>query len=698
MSSKTRHKIPKYWHFAHLTASYTPILNQHRTESIALLVDSVGLYQGNFKIHNHQNGRIYLTNERLVYVDNDDPVNCSLYFKLIDVISDGGLKFYNGFLKSSPKITVRFKDDNNISDDSEGGLYEADGLFESIESTQSNKDKLKDPSIERLRATDMSQASSVGSISGNSDIFETGDFEIVSWKCKICQFVNKISSENYELDKLLNPNLNTGVKFPNCVNCGIQSTKNGIISAIKKSRNKKLKLKQKELEALKDKDLIDLSDDVASSESVVKSKNINQCLVCTFVNHPLMKNCEICGSSLNNFPKKPTLKNARNLIMLDTEDPSDGNKEAFQARSIKLSFRGNFNGGNNNNSNDLKKFLSKLQEMIDEANLKDIMKRANKNENVQKIIMSNPKGPSDSSVSNEAKTPRIKTGISALESNQGHIIKKNEFILESSLEDLNSLMSKAKELNNLIKSFDKVINVNSISNNEYQKTLDESKSTLGIGNTNDSFHYLVLNNNFNFLNKLDNKEIFYKELARNLAIFIQNFVFGIGDNSMKLITNEYSGGIISLIDLYSLYNISLGFNNNLISPSDLLESVSYFDSLKLPLKFRKFEKSGLLVIQDSKCTDEEILNQVTDFLINKKFRLQNSEVIDSEYQSVENKIKGSGEYFRGINIQTLVKEMNLSVAILQEILDIGLMNGSLLIDEDISGTSYYLNEIDNYEW
>ena len=336
--------------------------------------------------------------------------------------------------------------------------------------------------------------------------------------------------------------------------------------------------------------------------------------------------------------------------------------------------------------------------MIDEANLKDIMKRANKNENVQKIIMSNPKGPSDSLVSNEAKTPRIKTGISALESNQGHIIKKNEFILESSLEDLNSLMSKAKELNNLIKSFDKVINVNSISNNEYQKTLDESKSTLGIGNTNDSFHYLVLNNNFNFLNKLDNKEIFYKELARNLAIFIQNFVFGIGDNSMKLITNEYSGGIISLIDLYSLYNISLGFNNNLISPSDLLESVSYFDSLKLPLKFRKFEKSGLLVIQDSKCTDEEILNQVTDFLINKKFRLQNSEVIDSEYQSVENKIKGSGEYFRGINIQTLVKEMNLSVAILQEILDIGLMNGSLLIDEDISGTSYYLNEIDNYEW
>jgi hypothetical protein len=65
--------------------------------------DSVGLYEGKFKIPNYQNGHAYLTSHRVCYVDNQEPRKYSIAIDLKDVERP---EFYAGFLKSSAKVTL----------------------------------------------------------------------------------------------------------------------------------------------------------------------------------------------------------------------------------------------------------------------------------------------------------------------------------------------------------------------------------------------------------------------------------------------------------------------------------------------------------------------------------------------------------------------------------------------------------------
>lgn len=902
--------IPPYYHFAHLTASQTPILRPQ--ETIHNLLDHVGLYQGEYKIVNRQSGRIYLTNLRLIYVDDLDPVNESVWFKLGDIAS---LSYYSGFLKSSPKITVLFRDDivnqlvlgegnddddykglnraeedqedqedqvegddvernivdnsigNNNTDRSRRGPYGTvgnDGDFANGNSNGKNKGALPLITSRNQSAADIQNKPLITdqvSTNKNSKIINGGrgssdnnnGYEITPWKCKICSHTNTLSSQHYDLDMMLNPNLNSAVRFPNCVNCGIAASKSSVSNAIKKSRSREEKKleKQRKLRKLKEQkeseekerkmkngDLIDLDSDLPffvnydyggsgdsdnrkdhkndntnnaydgtsskagsnggigpcidrnndgsstdlsehvrnGSSSKINIRRQNQCPVCTFINHPLMTNCEMCGTLLqqpqsfssntstqilppncninnkssnnsknknkskSNYNGDNKLNNSNDLIIINVEN--NATKQAFKASYIKLSFR-----DASNNLNMLKTFLKQFQELIDDLRLNEMYKNAETNVLVQKIIMPSRnrainelfsgndagsalvdrRGQIDiingqdgqlQQVQEQRQRPNLKAGISALEKKQGNVIQKNELILESSLEDLNSLMSKAQELQNLIQSFDKILKINNRngdSNAKYRETLNESRNMLGLNNNDNNsngsngINNIVLNNNFNFLNKLSNKELFYKELARNLSAFLLNYVFESPEqkkhNQMQLLTHEYSGGIITLTDLYSLYNRALGFNNNLISPSDLLNSVSLFDELKLPLKFRKFAKSGLKVIQDYRSSsDEEILNSVIELLVAEKFQLDGRSTFGdigdfySEADRKEDEVALAEPVSKGLNIQKLVSHFNLSVGILKEILDIGLDQGLLLIDEDISGSNYFLNEIVDYEW
>lgn len=575
--------IPPYWHLAHLTSSFTPVLNQSGSEVIETVVDNVGLYQGEAKILHRQQGRLYVTNERLIYVDSADPVNYSVFVKLCDAIEENGVRLYGGFLKLSPKITVQMKDTP----------VDEESVYEVIQLNGATASKT----------------------------------ETVPWKCKICGFQNSINSGDYNFQLVLNPNLNSGILFPKCEKCGIQLSKSSIVNAVRKYYK---------------------SQEIASTHKAPSG----QCSACTFVNRGSLTNCEVCATPLS---RGKSSVDSQNVLFMSTEDKD----ASFEDNYIKISFRGSRNGIS---ANSLKRLVESIQSLIEAAHLKIMLANLKKNTNVQKIIL--PRSESTKSVSG--------SGILALEESQKEMFAKYDHILGSSLEDLTSLMEKAKELRGLVRSFDRILKNSNVDTSLYDDTLNESRQVLGLS-ANESFNSLIMSNNFNFLNKLNNKELFYRELARNISSFIQQYVFGSGK---ELITDEYCGGIISLIDLYSLYNRSLGFNSNLISPSDLLECVKQFEKLKLPLKFRRFDKTGLMVIQDSTCSDEQVLNKVVDVLIERKF-VQGEE----------------SQYHTGITIQALVRKLNLSGGILQEILDLGLMTGLLTIDEHISGTSYFLNEI-----
>ena len=68
---------------------------------------SVGLYWDALKAPRHQNGTIYLTSHRLIYLDLQHPARNSLAILLSSV---NETEHYAGFLTSSPKVTLFFRD------------------------------------------------------------------------------------------------------------------------------------------------------------------------------------------------------------------------------------------------------------------------------------------------------------------------------------------------------------------------------------------------------------------------------------------------------------------------------------------------------------------------------------------------------------------------------------------------------------
>lgn len=54
-------------------------------ETLLFVQDSVGLYEGKYKIPNYQNGHAYLTSHRACYVDDDDPRKYSVAVDLRDI-------------------------------------------------------------------------------------------------------------------------------------------------------------------------------------------------------------------------------------------------------------------------------------------------------------------------------------------------------------------------------------------------------------------------------------------------------------------------------------------------------------------------------------------------------------------------------------------------------------------------------------
>ncbi|KAA8907565.1 EAP30/Vps36 family-domain-containing protein [Sphaerosporella brunnea] len=79
-------------------------------ETLLFVQNSVGLYEGKYKIPNYQNGFAYLTSHRACYVDNDEPKKYAVAVELKQV---DRIEPYAGFLKSSPKITIYLRPTNS---------------------------------------------------------------------------------------------------------------------------------------------------------------------------------------------------------------------------------------------------------------------------------------------------------------------------------------------------------------------------------------------------------------------------------------------------------------------------------------------------------------------------------------------------------------------------------------------------------
>ncbi|ODV62167.1 ESCRT-II subunit protein VPS36 ASCRUDRAFT_68998 [Ascoidea rubescens DSM 1968] len=656
-----------FWQQVDITSSHTPVTQ--KDEFIYLVQDSIGLYQGKAKILGRQNGRVYLTSSRLIYVDNILPEDNSLSISLFDI---DHLEFYSGFLKSSPKITIWFKDHTrNVS-------------------APSSKTNLSSYNHSNLYSSFKNKIEFLPNQLKESD--ET------IWVCSICYFANHINNSSFNFDKILVNDFDFK-KLPNCQNCGIKSKKNTIVNAIKK-----FKAKNNKNGNLLPKNKLSTPKQPTGTEL----KEI-KCPRCTFLNYPLMLNCEICGEKLKssnissntvkNYNFRYSNINKPSKIKIKTEF-DDGLSSLLQ-KYIKLSFR------NLLKYDDFKNFLNKLQVLIDEQNLSKLMESADLNHDVKSVLKFDLKDYKETSRSQ----PNL--GILGLEKKQTERAEYNVNILNTSMSDLDSLMKKAKDLMVLADKFNDYLN-------KYKNTDDkvvsnatdsiiQSRQLLGLNPNTETNNIsdFIMTNNFNFLNKLNNKELYYNELARNISSFLNNHIFK-SDNSYnfnQFEENIYSGGILTLSDLYALYNRSLGFNNNLISPEDLLEACKRFSSLQLPLILKEFSKTNLLVIQDSKMTDDIILQNIllwmeTDYQLSfsNNDYLKSFDQINVLSELYINIINTENDFKCGCNIQMLSSHFKLSIGVLEEILEIAVNDGKLIIDKTISGVVYYLNEFNNYEY
>lgn len=159
------------WKPATVNRSSRPILQEG--EHNLYVRDNIGLYQGKLKIVNRQNGRIYLTNKRIIYLDNGDISNSIA----LDLNSISGGEVIERFLRSSPKVKLFLKEQ-----------------------------------------TEMQQTPEKQSESGQNR-------EMVDWVCIICSFNNQVPT-----DLLL------GSDLPKCGSCGIRPSKDHLLKAIEQKK------------------------------------------------------------------------------------------------------------------------------------------------------------------------------------------------------------------------------------------------------------------------------------------------------------------------------------------------------------------------------------------------------------------------------------------------------------------------------
>lgn len=308
----------KIWHKVNVNRSNRPILRDN--EEILYVRDNVGLYQGKVKITNRQFGRLYLTNVRIIYIDNI--VENSLFLEISGITRTETI---DGFLKRSPKVKIYFVED-------------------------------------------LQQDSSL------------------DWVCKICSYNNHLPKVDMN-------------SLPPCVSCGIPPTR------------KYIETLMETLEVSEGRD--------------------DQCSKCTFINHPSLKYCEMCGSELKSkLSKALTDKIQENPLKIELED-----EEAYSGddKYIKISFR---MGGET-------KFNNLLVEILETNKWDKLIQSGNVNKDSIKV---------------EDKVDTVKgSGIYRLELLSEQTRKNNEITLSNSLEDVEQLMFKYQDLIKLSNSFNKLI-------------------------------------------------------------------------------------------------------------------------------------------------------------------------------------------------------------------------------------------------
>ncbi|KAK6496486.1 hypothetical protein TWF481_002502 [Arthrobotrys musiformis] len=573
-----------------LTPALRPLLLP--SETLLFVQDAVGLYEGRYKVPNFQNGSAYLTTHRVCFVNNDEPRKYSVALELRDVER---FELYNGFLKSSPKITFYLRP----SDPS---------LLNSRDRSTS-----RSPSYSPV-PTPPRSSTPLQSIALNRQ-----------WICPICTFPNPFPS-----------NFGPTAPIPPCLTCGVKPNRS-VLDAIVNSP------------AVPTKPPNGASDDSILRVGIQRSKNA--CPRCTFENDQALRNCEMCGEVLSSDALDDSLLTAGTSLSRD-ESPAPAYLGSVPAGekidSVKLSFRG---GGEKPFHEKLKGAMVQRKWLLEQA------------PNVPSITAGAANLTLDSRESDAPARPppppeRI-VGVRGLERQNLALRMNNQRAIAGAFEDLEALMSRAKEIIALAENFATQLADNpSLANSDAKEALNQSAALLALRPTDFSVTKDQISSSSSSLS------LYHAELARSIADFL-------ADDRRSILKKE--GGAITLVDLWAVYNRARGIE--LISPSDLESAAKLFDKLQLPVRLRQF-KSGLLVVQERNRTDEKVARSVLAWLE----ELSSTEALDTAVNI---------NWGKSVLAKDAAEKFGWSIAVAIEELEMVEERGELVRDTSFEGVRWW---------
>ncbi|KAJ5892856.1 hypothetical protein N7504_009547 [Penicillium tannophilum] len=553
-------------------------------ETLLFVQDAVGLYEGKYKIPDYQDGHAYLTSHRVCYVATDDPRKYSVAIDLKEI---------------------------------DRAEYQSCGT----------------PTIDAL-----SKLRQAGFYSSTIDCPAKSPSTPVSstWICPICSFSNPVPS-NFD-PATAKPTTH----LPPCLACGIKPPFTTVLKAAVSAASNR--------EPLPRPSSVPIGDNTSHGtdyQSVPVASDSISCPRCTFVNHPSLIECEMCGAPLVATASLNRTRGHR------TDSPApffeqSRNPNTDVIESIKLSFRG---GGDKTFHERLKNALIQRKWLLQNAPPVPPPEQSTSSASTTTTSFNMLESP-------QPAPPRVSAvGIAGLEQRGLEARMNNQLVIGNAFEDLEALMASAKQIVALAETLARESGMSTNEGTaETTAVLSESAAALGMVTTKDML-------------SSGSENLYLSELARNLAEYLT-------DDRKGILQRE--GGIMSLIDLWSVFNRSRN-GVELISPSDFQRAAELWEKLRLPVRLRRF-KSGLLVVQQYDWSDEKTLRQLQDWMEELR-RVPPEESVPWDWTV----------FGRAITAQETAQRFKWSVGVAAEELEMAEDRGALCREEGVEGLRFWIN-------
>ncbi|PLW53826.1 hypothetical protein PCANC_03580 [Puccinia coronata f. sp. avenae] len=537
-------------------------------EEIIQAQTGIGIYDGKNKDDRYQDGTLYLTSHRLVYVDRVDPHRRSCF---LDLSLIRQTEYWIGFLKSSPKITL-------------------------LLGTRRSSCLTQDPSgiDHKLKLTSSSSSSS------SPDLRNILTHPAAShWTCHVCAFSNppelKCGLCGIPRDLSATTTKSTSNSRPpssfNDYSSSLSGHPNPTRSHTRSLSNLRGTLNH--VEAMET--ASGPAPHIQRIEDAATSKEIS-CPSCTFLNHPSMARCEICDSILGRIQMESlTLDGSPSGSNHNTRDSSElqhsraatpAPPSSFPEDSyIRLSFR---KGGDKSFYFSLKKALQ--GKSWNTTGLKH---------HLEFIHQSSSSRPSEQHPTNNipSNTHHQKPlagpiGIDRILKTMDSQQQAHHAELTEGLQDLQALMAKAKEMVQLSQS----INAKLTSLESQPKSSEEGDSA-------DQKAGLVIRSSLVKLglpapavtaDMMSHDQAFARELAKELAGVLARIMAPGDSGLMTHACLDLARGIRPLDEVWCIWNRARGIS--LVSPADMISACAHLPEYTSPeIRLRTF-KSGLRVL------------------------------------------------------------------------------------------------------